>query len=181
MIMRFVNTVNVLLLLCQYGKSMNDCGSPAICLCSGPVFHLIACHNITSFPTFNNYQKAGVLRIDLFDTQVTILPHFSSETWPRLRCLDVRTNANISCQVIAELQRPGLTILSECSNISTIPTYTTFRETTENTTVKPKSTIKPTTNTFNYVGLILVGMCVGSVILVSGTLYFVQNKETIGF
>lgn len=152
----------LLVLCCRWGNSINYCGTPPVCLCSGPVF---SCRNITFFPMFNDYKKAGVLRIDLFKTQVTTLPEFSIEIWPRLKCIDVRTTPNTSCQAIEELQRPGLTILSDCLLTTNIESTRSERPNT------------PKTKTVNTGDLILISICIASLILGSGALYYVQGKE----
>jgi hypothetical protein len=90
------------------------CGQPTGCYCSRPILHHINCRNITVFPAFEEHVKPGVLTVMIYDSDIEGLPPFRKDEWDRLRDVRFLDTPRISCDAVAELRRPGLTVLSEC-------------------------------------------------------------------
>ena len=91
------------------------CGIPAGCYCSSPVLTQIQCvENITVFPLFEDSIKQEVRSIVFHRSKIVGLPLFNKEEWVRLENLNFIETDLMSCDAIAEHQRPGIRILSEC-------------------------------------------------------------------
>lgn len=95
-------------------RHFEPCGLPAGCYCSTPVLHQIQCQDLTVFPVFNHTIKAGVLGIVIYRSNIVGLPRFNKEDWSGLNELAIIKTPSLPCNVVADIARPGLTILNEC-------------------------------------------------------------------
>ena len=95
-------------------QAWEPCGLPAGCLCATPVLHEIHCQNITVFPIFDAVIKPGILSVTVYNSSIVGLPPFNKDEWDSLKYLNFVDTPRLSCEAIAEIQRPGLHILSEC-------------------------------------------------------------------
>lgn len=110
---------------------MEKCGQPEGCLCTVPILFAITClHQAKVFPLFEDHETPGVTEIILRNTQIVGLAPFEKEKWPRLKYLDVRSNPMLTCEVISQLERPGLIIMTDCDNDSTLDYNVTTSVTT---------------------------------------------------
>jgi hypothetical protein len=67
------------------------------------------------FPIFEEQLKPGVLTVFIYNSDLVGLPPFKKEEWDRLRDVVFVNTTRLSCGAIAELRRPGLRVVSECT------------------------------------------------------------------
>ena len=77
--------------------------------------------------TFSNISKRlsqRVVHIDLPNSSITTLPHFSSKLWPQFHTVDVRNNVFLSCSSVLRMQKaiPNIQLYSECMGNSSLTT-----------------------------------------------------------
>ena len=102
-------------------KGWEPCGTPPGCYCSAPILHQIHCMNVPEMPAFDEDIKPGVTSLVFFKSPITKVGSFDKEEWPRLNHLSFVKTENLSCDAIAALQRPGLSIQSYCISCCAMP------------------------------------------------------------
>jgi hypothetical protein len=100
--------------LSEARQDWEACGLPAGCFCSVPILHEIQCQSIKVFPIFDEVIKPGVTSVTIYASQIVGLAPFKKDEWDRLKHLNLIDTPLLACDSIAQLQRPGLRILSEC-------------------------------------------------------------------
>ncbi len=95
-------------------QDWEPCGLPSGCHCATPVLQEIQCHGITVFPALDDTIKPDILSLTIYNSKIVGLPSFSKEEWGHLKYLNFIDTTLLSCEIIAEIRRPGLHILSEC-------------------------------------------------------------------
>lgn len=99
----------------KQNKGFQPCGQPSGCYCTVPMPHQIQClEDVKVFPIFENLIKPGVESIVFRGSQIVDLPPFRRDEWDRLKHLSFIDTPNMSCDNIAKLSQPRLTILSHC-------------------------------------------------------------------
>ena len=86
--------------------------SPQVLYCSAPILHQIQCMDVPEMPAFDKDIKPGVTSLVFFKSPITKVGPFDKEEWARLNHLSFVQTENLSCEAIAALQRPRLSIQS---------------------------------------------------------------------
>lgn len=95
-------------------KGWEPCGTPPGCFCKAPILSEIQCLDLDRMPVFDDITTPGVLSFTFLRGSISEVTPFENTTWDRLKYLNIIDTDNLPCSAIAELQRPGLHILSEC-------------------------------------------------------------------